>query len=707
MTPQTTLDLRAARTQASFDPAALNRLLLAGSPGGGVRGRVAKLLEHDPAFDKTQRAYAARPEQLELGLRAMKRLFEIADREKFTAEEFTEALAATDTPMGLNLHELAFTPVIVSQGSDEQHAEWLGKCRNHEILGCYLQTELGHGSNVQQLETTATYDASSDSFILHSPTVSATKWWIGSLGVLSTHGVVQARLFIKGKDHGPHLFIFQLRSLEDHSLMPGIEAGEIGPKVNGAMASLDNGWARFTHVRIPRKNMLSRFAQVSPDNGGTYITPPHSKLSYGSMVYIRAQMISNLAWRLAKGVTISTRYLFQRRQFADPDLEPGEEGFGLERQVITYPSVYMRIVPQVVNTVVFIEAGKDMMDLYRTMSASLSTGSTTRLAETHAVSSALKVYVSTAVVDGLETARRAMGGHGFLAATGVGRVWAQELPSVTYEGDNFILNLQVARAALKSLRTFLSAPSPSAALSALTPSSSYLSALPSLSSLPLPLSDLPTTEEGWRSLPLLRRLFALRAAASVANLGARLEKDGKKFSELSWECVGVSEAVVEAFLAERLGEKVGRGRLGEGGGEKEKKVLEKVVVFFLLHRLSLALPSLLTLGILPPPPPAFSPSSSASSKPPHIDALRAAVDAAAKELVPELVGLTDAFGFSDWELDSVAGRFDGNVYELMLAKAKADEALNVGSKAQQERLYREYIRPVLQRGKRMGGGAKL
>lgn len=60
--------------------------------------------------------------------------------------------------------------------------------------------------------------------------------------------------------------------------MPGIQAGEIGPKVHGAMASVDNGWARFNRVRVPRSHMLSRFAQVDPVDGGRYIKPPHAKV---------------------------------------------------------------------------------------------------------------------------------------------------------------------------------------------------------------------------------------------------------------------------------------------------------------------------------------------------------------------------------------------------------------------------------------------
>lgn len=173
------------------------------------------------------------------------------------------------------------------------------KCINHEIIGAYAQTELGHGSNLQRLETTSTYDLSTQQFIINSPTISSTKWWIGGLGILCTHAIVQARLMIKGKDYGPHTFICQIRSLEDHTLMPGIQAGEIGPKVHSGMTATDNGWAIFQNVRIPHSHMLARFSKVSLD--GKYEQGPNSKLAYGGMVFIRARMIADLGWQLSKG----------------------------------------------------------------------------------------------------------------------------------------------------------------------------------------------------------------------------------------------------------------------------------------------------------------------------------------------------------------------------------------------------------------------
>lgn len=68
-----------------------------------------------------------------------------------------------------------FIPFIKGQGTDEQQQKWLSLARKMQIIGCYAQTELGHGSNVQGLETTATFDLQTDEFIIHSPTLTSSK----------------------------------------------------------------------------------------------------------------------------------------------------------------------------------------------------------------------------------------------------------------------------------------------------------------------------------------------------------------------------------------------------------------------------------------------------------------------------------------------------------------------------------------------------
>lgn len=123
-----------------------------------------------------------------------------------------------------------FIPTILGQGTEEQKKELLPMCNSLQIIGTYAQTELGHGTFLRGLETTATFHQPSDQFIIHSPTQTATKWWPGGLAKTCTHAVVMARLFISGKDYGPHAFVVQLRDLESHKALPGIEVGDIGPK---------------------------------------------------------------------------------------------------------------------------------------------------------------------------------------------------------------------------------------------------------------------------------------------------------------------------------------------------------------------------------------------------------------------------------------------------------------------------------------------
>lgn len=128
-------------------------------------------------------------------------------------------------------------------------------------LGCYGLTELGHGSNVRGIETTATFDTETDEFVLNSPTETSIKFWIGGLAKIANHAVITAQLITKGKGYGVHAFVLQIRDFKNHVPLNGIEIGDCGEK-NG-LNGVDNGWIRFTNYRIPRDALLDKFGQVS------------------------------------------------------------------------------------------------------------------------------------------------------------------------------------------------------------------------------------------------------------------------------------------------------------------------------------------------------------------------------------------------------------------------------------------------------------
>lgn len=153
-----------------------------------------------------------------------------------------------------SMHQGMFTYALNAYSTDEQKAKWHTACTNFDIWGCYAQTELGHGSNVQGLETTAVFDQATDEFVLNTPTITSTKWWPGELGRYANHALIMARLQINSdghmNDYGVCPFIVQIRDMDTHKHMAGIKCGDLGPKLG--YHSKDNGWLTMKDVRIPR-----------------------------------------------------------------------------------------------------------------------------------------------------------------------------------------------------------------------------------------------------------------------------------------------------------------------------------------------------------------------------------------------------------------------------------------------------------------------
>ena len=122
---------------------------------------------------------------------------------------------------------------------------------------------MAHGSDVQNLMTTATYDKAHETFIINTPEIGATKWWVGDLGLYCNHAAVFAQLIIDGKRYGVHAFLVPIRDPKTLQVFKGIEAGDIGPKYG--LQHKDNGYAIFNNFRIPRRHMLMKYHVVSKE----------------------------------------------------------------------------------------------------------------------------------------------------------------------------------------------------------------------------------------------------------------------------------------------------------------------------------------------------------------------------------------------------------------------------------------------------------
>jgi acyl-CoA oxidase len=220
---------------------------------------------------------------------------------------------------------------------------------------------------------------------------------------------------VNGKlvSHGPHPFMVQIRESKTHKPLDGIIIGDIGPKY-GYM-SMDNGYMLFNNLRVPYDSMLSKYAKVDPETGKLKKSG-HPAVVYGSLTNVRANIVMHARLILARAVTIAVRYTAIRRQFQDRDVT---DKAAPEMAVLDYPTVQIRILPLLATTFALHYTGEAMYKLYENTRANIEKGDFSRLAELHSTSSGLKSLCTTLAADGIETCRRAMGGHGFGGGSGL------------------------------------------------------------------------------------------------------------------------------------------------------------------------------------------------------------------------------------------------------------------------------------------------
>lgn len=296
--------------------------------------------------------------------------------------------------------------------------------------------------------------------------------------------------------------------------------------------------AFFDHVRIPRDNMLMRFAKVS--RSGEYTPPVHSKLSYGSMVKLRVGIVSDAGWRLARACTIAIRYCTMRRQFNATAADK------METQVIEYSSVKHRLFPLIASAYALILGGMKLGEDFNIMTEQLSKQDAHMLPEMHITSCALKVWGARRGSEGIEEARKTMGGHGFSVFSGVSEQFANFVPANTYEGENFVLCQQVGRALLKQIKNLASGKDVN------LKTVDYLNLLKQ--------GDLtqPVTLTGASSLHDSKTQLAIlgtRAARLAANLAKKVQS-GRAWSDLNLECWEICLAHAEYHLLQQLVNKI-------------------------------------------------------------------------------------------------------------------------------------------------------
>ena len=312
---------------------------------------------------------------------------------------------------------------INALGSEAQRRKYLADAGSLALAGCFAMTERRHGSNVRDLETTATHDAGTREFVVNTPTNDAHKEWIGNAAQHARMATVFAQLVIDGQSHGVHAFLVPIRDA----------AGRHKLGLNG----VDNGRLWFDHVRIPSENLLARFARVSED--GTYSSqiPSSSRRFFtmlGTLVGGRIAVASGGLSAAKSGLTIAVRYGARRRQFGPKDRA--------EVPILDYLSHQRRLLPLVATCYALNFALHDLAQRYGEM----PTGDGVQKIEAEAA--VLKAMSTAHATRSIQEAREACGGEGYRAENRFARLKADSDIFTTFEGDNTVLLLQAAKSLL-------------------------------------------------------------------------------------------------------------------------------------------------------------------------------------------------------------------------------------------------------------------
>lgn len=304
-----------------------------------------------------------------------------------------------------------------------------------DVPGAFAMTEIGHGSDVASVATTATYDEETQEFVIHTPFKAAWKEYLGNAGKHGVAAVVFAQLITKGVNHGVHAFYTPIREKNPDgtagAFLPGIGGEDDG--VKGGLNGIDNGRLHFTNVRVPRENLLARYGSVAPD--GTYSSPIESSgrrffTMLGSLVQGRVSLDGAAVNAQKIGLAIAVRYGNERRQF------PGANGE--ETVLLDYGRHQRRLIPLIARTYAAHFAHDRLLDLFHAVfSGEMDTPESREDLETMAA--ALKASSTWTALSTLQECREACGGAGFIAENRLTGLRADLDIYVTFEGDNTVL----------------------------------------------------------------------------------------------------------------------------------------------------------------------------------------------------------------------------------------------------------------------------
>ena len=334
-------------------------------------------------------------------------------------------------------------------GTKRHHDAYLRDITSYQLPGCFAMTETGHGSDVQQLRTTCTYDPETQEFDLHTPHQAARKDYIGNAAQDGRMAVVFAQLITGGVGRGVHAFMVPIRH-EDGTPCAGVTIGDDGAKAG--LLGVDNGRLSFDHVRVPRSMLLDRYGQVAADGSYTSSIENESRRFFtmlGTLVRGRVTVSGSAAAATRVALDIAVSYGDVRRQFTAP---------GRDREVVIndYLAHQRKLLPALATTYALHFAQEELVgkmhDVHTAVHVNGADVSAAVQRELESRAAGLKAATTWHATRTIQLCREACGGAGYLAENRLPGLKADTDVFTTFEGDNTVLLQLVAKGLLTGYR---------------------------------------------------------------------------------------------------------------------------------------------------------------------------------------------------------------------------------------------------------------
>lgn len=607
--------------------------------------RLMQQIERDPILQVKPDYYElSRDKHRELTANKIACLAKYMEQDSPNFQTFQDRLnliALIDPQLGtrIGVHLGLFLSAIRGNGTDDQFNYWAferGAIYMKDVYGCFSMTEIGHGSNVASLETLAEYDIEKDVFVITTPHIGATKWWIGGAAHSATHTVVFARLIVKGKDYGVKTFVVPLRD-SNHDLYPGVAIGDIGEKMG--RDGIDNGWIQFSGVEIPREYLLNKFTKV--DREGNVEEPPLEQLAYGALLGGRVTMVTD-SWRTGERfITIALRYAVGRRQFT-------LKNETIENQLINYPLHQKRLLPYLAwvygMSIASNQIQKDIKEILQNLDDGVKSGdfdlltkAIDRLKGLFADSASLKSTCTWKTADLIDECRQSCGGHGYSAYAGFSKGFADHVVQCTWEGDNNILAQNSGRITIQKVMSFEKSGKISGNSYAFLKDAKKEGVVLSTNE---DLKNLATLNLALKSIIYRIALKCIKT----------LNDNGKNWDTIATEKRVLSKLYAAEYILDKWIKK-----MNEVKEISVKKQLQNLANLF-------AITNIEAFGVY------FLQHEVISKN--GYEIMERYVYDLLKKVRDEVIGLTDSFKLSDFFINSVLGNYNGDIYHNYLGVVK-------------------------------------